>query len=103
MPSNLSCYVRFLLISSIYYQIHLPFGKKKKQQQQHEPLPVAPASLLTPPREESSRTPTPAVEDDVEAVKQLSAMGFSRSEAVNALEKYGYDVQKALNSLLGAP
>jgi epidermal growth factor receptor substrate 15 len=28
-------------------------------------------------------------------------MGFSRTQAVNALEKHGYDVQKALNSLLG--
>jgi epidermal growth factor receptor substrate 15 len=28
-------------------------------------------------------------------------MGFSRSQAVIALEKHGYDVQKALNSLVG--
>jgi epidermal growth factor receptor substrate 15 len=44
---------------------------------------------------------TPAVEDDVEAVKTLCGMGFTRSQAVNALETHGYDVQKALNSLLG--
>ncbi|KAF5386588.1 hypothetical protein D9615_001706 [Tricholomella constricta] len=85
--------------------IRLPFGKKKKQQQQQsEPLPSTPAQHLAPQREEEPlRTVTPAVDDDVEAVKQLSAMGFSRSEAVQALEKYGYDVPKALNSLLGAP
>ncbi|KAG6910926.1 hypothetical protein DXG01_006609 [Tephrocybe rancida] len=82
--------------------IRLPFGKKKKQQQA-EPLPSSPAQHLTPPREEPSRTITPAIDDDVEAVKQLSAMGFSRSQAIDALEKYGYDVQRALNSLLGAP
>jgi len=40
------------------------------------------------------------VDDDVEAVKQLTSMGFSRSQAVEALEKYGYDVQLALNALL---
>lgn len=45
---------------------------------------------------------TPAVEDDVQPVKQLCSMGFSRSQAVEALEKHGYDVQRALNSLLGA-
>lgn len=41
------------------------------------------------------------VEDDVEPVKQLSAMGFSRNQAVAALEAHDYDVQRALNSLLG--
>ena len=44
----------------------------------------------------------PVVDDDIESVKQLTAMGFSRSEAVSALEKTAYDVQAALNSLLGA-
>ncbi|KAG5645048.1 hypothetical protein DXG03_007227 [Asterophora parasitica] len=81
--------------------IRLPFGKKRKQQQAAaaaaEPLP------LTPQQEDLSRTVTPAVDDDVEAVKTLSDMGFSRTQAVEALETYGYDVQKALNSLLGAP
>ncbi|KAJ6618280.1 hypothetical protein B0H10DRAFT_2030124 [Mycena sp. CBHHK59/15] len=79
--------------------IRLPFGKKKNKQ---EPLPAGPSHLLTPPREEPQRTATPAVDDDVEAVKQLTAMGFSRTQAVDALEAQGYDVQKALNSLLGA-
>ncbi|KAK7023864.1 hypothetical protein R3P38DRAFT_1076930 [Favolaschia claudopus] len=77
--------------------IRLPFGKKKKQT---EPLPAGPSHLLTPPREEPDRTTTPAVDDDVEAVKQLTAMGFSRTQAVDALEASGYDVQKALNGLL---
>lgn len=65
-------------------------------------LPSA-AHHLTPPMEETRRISTPVGDDDVEPVKQLTAMGFSRTEAVDALEKYGYDVQKALNSLLGAP
>ncbi|KAH9483828.1 putative calcium-binding protein [Psilocybe cubensis] len=80
--------------------IRLPFGKKKKHS---EPMPAPPAASthLTPPIEEPQRTATPASEDDVEPVKQLTAMGFSRTQAVDALERYGYDVQKALNSLLG--
>ena len=87
----------FHLYSSLLKQIRLPFGRKKKQQQ-HEPLPPA---LLAPAPEEA-RTPIPVVDDDIESVKQLTAMGFSRSEAVSALEKTAYDVQAALNSLLGA-
>jgi len=78
--------------------IRLPFGKKKKAQ---EPAPMPPSSHLSPPMEEP-RVATPANDDDVEGVKQLTAMGFSRSQAVVALEKYGYDVQKAINSLIGA-
>lgn len=37
----------------------------------------------------------------MEAVKTLCGMGFSRTQAVAALEEHGYDVQRALNSLLG--
>jgi epidermal growth factor receptor substrate 15 len=47
-------------------------------------------------------SPIAGVEDDVKPVKQLSAMGFSRDQAVAALEAHDYDVQRALNSLLGA-
>lgn len=61
----------------------------------------APPVHLSPPMEQINRTGTPASDDDVEPVKQLTAMGFSRSQAVDALEKYGYDIPKALNSLLG--
>lgn len=44
---------------------------------------------------------TPAAEDDIEAVKTLCSMGFSRTQAVTSLEQHDYDVQRALNSLLG--
>ncbi|KAG6879045.1 hypothetical protein C0992_005670 [Termitomyces sp. T32_za158] len=81
--------------------IRLPFGKKKKQQQ-IEPLPSSPPQHLSPPQDKSTRTVTPAVDEDVESVKQLTAMGFSRSVAIEALEKYDYDVQRALNNLLGS-
>ncbi|KAG7452893.1 uncharacterized protein BT62DRAFT_879116 [Guyanagaster necrorhizus] len=76
--------------------IRLPFGKKKK----HEAVVPPPSQFLTPPTEEP-RSTSPASDDDVESVKQLTAMGFSRTQAVTALEQYGYDVPRALNSLLG--
>lgn len=79
--------------------IRLPFGKRKKTSE--APPPPARSKLLTPPSEEPPNGSfTPAVDDDVDAVKQLCGMGFSRSQVVEALEKQGYDVQKALNTLL---
>ncbi|EGN96146.1 hypothetical protein SERLA73DRAFT_76138 [Serpula lacrymans var. lacrymans S7.3] len=89
--------------------IRLPFGKKKKQDSVPAPVPAPPIPSAQRPMqhlalvEEPTGTVTPAVEDDVEPVKQLSAMGFSRNQTVAALEAHGYDVQRALNSLLGAP
>lgn len=81
-------------------QIRLPFGKKKKQS---EPAPQPAAQHLSPRVEEVNWTSGPGTpgNDDVESVKQLTAMGFSRAQAVEALEAQGYDVQKALNTLLG--
>jgi len=38
----------------------------------------------------------------VDAVKQLTGMGFGRDEAVAALERTSYDFQRALNSLVGS-
>ena len=81
-------------------QIRLPFGRKDKKKSKHEPPPMPPPQFLSPVAEPPGTT-TPAVEDDVESVKQLCGMGFSRTQAVAALEKHGYDVQRALNSLLG--
>jgi len=72
----------------------LPFGRKKAK---HEAPPLPPP--LT--QQQLVEEPTPAAEDDIEAVKQLCGMGFSRTQAVTSLERHGYDVQRALNSLLG--
>jgi epidermal growth factor receptor substrate 15 len=60
------------------------------------PAPASPLPEL--PVRETQRSGTG---DDVEPVKQLLAMGFDRVQAVEALEKYDYNVQRALNSLLG--
>ncbi|KAG2115224.1 uncharacterized protein F5147DRAFT_676647 [Suillus discolor] len=79
--------------------IRLPFGKKKKQD---SVPPIPPSSLSQNVTVTQEARVTPGVEDDVEPVKQLSAMGFSRTQAVEALEAYDYDVQRALNKLLGA-
>ncbi|KAH9925263.1 uncharacterized protein B0H18DRAFT_1009330 [Fomitopsis serialis] len=78
--------------------IRLPFGRKKKTAP-HEIPPLPSSSLAT---QQVLEEPTPAVEDDIDAVKQLCGMGFSRTQAVMALENHGYDVQRALNSLLGS-
>jgi epidermal growth factor receptor substrate 15 len=81
-------------------------SKGKKDKGAKEPIPDVPpaasSSLLASPPIPGNGASTPAVEDDVEAVKTLCGMGFSRTQAVNALETHGYDVQKALNSLLGS-
>jgi epidermal growth factor receptor substrate 15 len=65
------------------------------------PVPPSHYNQFLSPVEEPAGATTPAVEDDVDSVKQLCGMGFSRTQAVTALEKHGYDMQKALNSLLG--
>ncbi|CAK5264864.1 unnamed protein product [Mycena citricolor] len=78
--------------------IRLPFGKKKHKDKA-EAVPSTSTSAMTPPQEEP---PTGVIgeDDDVPSVKQLIGMGFSRPQAVEALEAYDYDVQKALNALL---
>ncbi|KAG1774243.1 hypothetical protein EV702DRAFT_1125856 [Suillus placidus] len=79
--------------------IRLPFGKRKKQD---SVPPIPPSSLSQNVTVIEESRVTPGVEDDVEPVKQLSAMGFTRAQAVAALEAHDYDVPRALNSLLGA-
>jgi epidermal growth factor receptor substrate 15 len=81
---------------SLRKQIRLPFGKKKKSQDAQQPPPIpARSPYLTPPQEN-----TFAESDDVDAVKQLTAMGFKREDAITALERSSYDFQRALNSLV---
>lgn len=83
----------------VFFQIRL-FGKRKKQ----DTMPPVPASQSGrhPARAEELGAATPVVDDDVEPVKQLAAMGFSRNQAIAALEAYDYDVPRALNNLLGS-
>ena len=79
-------------------QIRLPFSKKKKSQDSHNPPPIpARGSHLIPPQEYDLPE-----SEDVDAVKQLTRMGFTREDAVAALEKSSYHFQRALDSLLGA-
>ena len=66
-------------------------------------MPVSSSPLPEPPIKESqrSRAEDGVGEEDVEPVKQLIAMGFTRDQAVGSLEKYDYNVPRALNNLLG--
>ncbi|WWC66844.1 uncharacterized protein I206_100751 [Kwoniella pini CBS 10737] len=60
-----------------------------------------PEDQLQPPPM-PQRRPSGAQPDDIEDVKKLCAMGFTRGLVVEALAANGYDFQKALNVLLSA-
>ena len=82
---------------NFHTQIRLPFGKKKKSLEAHKPPPIpSRTAYLSPPQE------NPTEDEDVEVVKQLTAMGFTREEAVAALERSSYDFQRALYSLVSS-
>jgi len=74
------------------------------QEPQYAPPPGLPPAKegdgLNPPPMPERRDST-AQPDDLEDVKKLCAMGFSRTLAIGALEANGYDFQKALNVLVG--
>ncbi|KAK4684361.1 epidermal growth factor receptor substrate 15, partial [Tremellales sp. Uapishka_1] len=57
-----------------------------------------PPSSLKPGLPE--RRPSQAQPDDIDDVKKLCAMGFSRALVIDALDANGYDLQKTLNVLL---
>ena len=65
----------------ILFQIRLPFGRKKTKQE-----PTASHLSQSHVIEEPGSDATPAAEDDIEPVKTLCGMGFSRTQAVTALE-----------------
>jgi len=70
-------------------------GKEKDGRGRGGDVPPLPARLV------GDRGDAPAP-DDLDAVKQLHGMGFSRHQAVEALEKHDYNFTAALNSLLAA-
>jgi epidermal growth factor receptor substrate 15 len=87
--------------------IHFPFGRskdKKSKKTSTDNIKNSPSTSTSnaaptlPPR--GSSAGTPVGDDDIEDVRMLVNMGFTRAQAVAALEAHGYDVQKALNSLL---
>jgi len=56
---------------------------------------------LEVPAASAAAAPTPALDNDSDAVKQITLMGFSRTQAVDALDKYDGNVERALNLLVG--
>lgn len=67
-----------------------------------EPSQEAPASngLLNGPRPSApGRALTEAGEHDDPILKNLTSMGYSRGDALNALEKYDYNLERAANYL----
>jgi epidermal growth factor receptor substrate 15 len=110
--------------------LHFPFGKNKKNKDKAgtgsskksgTALPDSPSidehgSYRAPPPITSSQRPRRASQvppagqdvigsggpdDDIAAVRTLVNMGFTRQQAVDALEQNSYDVPAALNKLLG--
>ena len=65
-------------------------------------MPPSSSQHLSPIVDEPVVRASPATGDDFEPVKHLCGMGFSRTQAVAALEANSYDFQRALNSLLSA-
>jgi uncharacterized UBP type Zn finger protein len=63
------------------------------------PIPSVPESYL----QDEPEVAAAGDNDDVPALRQLMEYGFSREQAVSALESTGYSFQRALNKLLSAP
>ncbi|KAK6844849.1 hypothetical protein PG995_014959 [Apiospora arundinis] len=62
--------------------------------------PVSPKSSdLAPPRPEAGRAISEDGVHDDPILKNLTGMGYSRDDAVNALEKYDYNLERAANHL----
>ncbi|BGP28119.1 hypothetical protein JCM10295v2_007106 [Rhodotorula toruloides] len=59
------------------------------------------APPLGPPPPPKHHSTANAGDEDSDAVKMIKQMGFSREQAIEALEKYDYDVNRAVNSLVG--
>ncbi|KAG8831584.1 hypothetical protein FRC17_002900 [Serendipita sp. 399] len=97
--------------------LHFPFGRSKTTKEKKEkekkdkhakeharddqqvgmpPIPSIPNEYAN----EALDVPGPTEDGDVPALKQLMEYGFSRQQAVDALEATGYSFQRALNKLL---
>lgn len=74
-----------------------PQEQQQQQQRQH-------SNPRIPPGNQGNAMPGPSsaapMSGEDEAVRELMNMGFSRQQAVNALEKKGYNLESALNMLL---
>ncbi|KAG8863743.1 hypothetical protein FRB96_007580 [Tulasnella sp. 330] len=91
-------------------KFHFPgFGRSKTQKRQKS-IPAATYAPMASDRQTSTSSRTPSILDptsvtdaggDVEGVKRIIEMGFTRDQAVVVLEKHGYDMRLALADLLG--
>ncbi|KAK8108029.1 UBA domain-containing protein [Apiospora kogelbergensis] len=61
--------------------------------------PVSPKSGLAAPRPDASRALSEDGVHDDPILKNLTGMGYSRNDALNALEKYDYNLERAANHL----
>ncbi|KAM0713546.1 hypothetical protein Q7P37_010508 [Cladosporium fusiforme] len=65
------------------------------------PQPTSPQSASTakPPAPAPAPAITPGEEHDDPILKRLTGMGYNRAQALDALEKYDYDINKAVDHL----
>ncbi|KAK3680971.1 hypothetical protein LTR37_020999 [Vermiconidia calcicola] len=63
--------------------------------------PPQSASTAKAQMPELGRAVTPGTEHDDPILKRLTGMGYSRGDALNALEMYDYDINKAVDHLAG--
>ena len=65
---------------------------------ENPPTPTSPASVATAKPAQTAqlgRAMTPGTEHDDPILKRLTGMGYARADALNALEMYDYDINKA--------
>ncbi|KAL1584691.1 hypothetical protein WHR41_06908 [Cladosporium halotolerans] len=65
------------------------------------PQPTSPQSTVTakPPAPASGGAITPGDEHDDPILKRLTGMGYNRAQALSALERFDYDINKAVDHL----
>ncbi|KJX97269.1 UBA/TS-N domain containing protein [Zymoseptoria brevis] len=67
------------------------------------PPPAASSSIPKPKGPDRGGALTPGTEHDDPILKRLTGMGYPRGEALDALEKYDYDINRAVDHLSGPP
>ncbi|KAI7288688.1 hypothetical protein KC315_g20160, partial [Hortaea werneckii] len=66
------------------------------------PVSTVKAPAPTSGQQTSGGALSPGTEHDDPFLKRLTGMGYPRQEALNALEKYDYDMNKAIDHLTGS-
>ncbi|KAI6808137.1 hypothetical protein KC332_g13150 [Hortaea werneckii] len=77
-------------------------GTAEKTPTASSPVSTVKAPAPTSGQQNSGGALSPGTEHDDPFLKRLTGMGYPRQEALNALEKYDYDINKAIDHLTGS-